>query len=219
VTIDLVGRRSGGEAGEGDVLTRFENAWGGHRDDWLRGNDEQNQLIAFSGDDVLIGGGGHDFLAPGNGAAKVTCGRGRDLLGDSNYGTVVGHDCEDIWPSSDAVSDGGFPSAHPVRRGATALTYRVACPSLIDNAGYPAGNARCRATLRLTTASKPHRVLARGRSLLGSWKGRRTMAVYLTPAGRRLANRPSGVLALTTLRLEDTTGSAIAGARWAIRLK
>ena len=219
VTIDLAGRRSSGQADEGDTLMGIEIAFGGHRDDWLRGNDGPNRLFGLSGDDVLIGGGGRDFLVPGKGAAKVTCGRGRDLVGDSNYGTVVAHDCERVWPSGDFVSDNGFPSAYPVRRRGAALTYRIACPSVISHPSPPFAHARCRATLRLTTASKPHRVLARGRSPLGFWKGRRTMAVYLTAAGRRLANRPSGDLALTTLRLENATGRAIASARWAIRLK
>jgi Ca2+-binding RTX toxin-like protein len=200
-------------------LTGIESAWGGHRDDRLRGNDKQNQLIAFSGDDVLIGGGGHDFSSRQR-RRQGHPGRGRDLLGDSNYATVVGPDCERVWPSDDDASDGGFPSAYSVRRGAAALTYRMACPSVISGLDFgPFANARCRAQLRLTTASKPHRVLARGRSPFGSWKGRRAMTVYLTPTGRRLADRPSGVLGLTTLRLEDTNGSAIASARWAIRLK
>jgi hypothetical protein len=219
VTIDLTGRRSSGEAGEGDTVLGMEDAWGGHRGDWLRGNDEDNELSGFSGDDVLIGGRGRDIFGPGEGNAKVTCGPGRDLLLKANHGTVVRPDCEGIWPPGDPISDDGFPSLYPVRRRPGAVTYRIACPSRIDNQGNPFGHARCRATLRLTTASKPHRTIAQGRLPFGSWGRGHTMVVSLTPAGRRLVKRRSGVLALATLRLEKANGSVMAHARWAIRLK
>ena len=60
------GKGYGGSA-EGDELKNIENVTGSLYDDFLSGNDEENELRGSAGNDTLKGGGGADDLFGGGG--------------------------------------------------------------------------------------------------------------------------------------------------------
>jgi hypothetical protein len=112
-----VGEGGGGEAGEGDVLgTHVGQIRGGHGDDTLIGNDENNELIGGEGDDHLDGRGGDDRLygadEPGT-ATRPTAdvllgGEGSDLLDTGPDGRADGGPGTDrLTVVGDATAVGG----------------------------------------------------------------------------------------------------------------
>ena len=80
VIVSLVtGEGSGGTA-EGDTLTGIDGLLGSFYDDTLVGNETQNELFGWCGNDILKGGGGDDFLAGEAGHDTLTGGAGADIL-------------------------------------------------------------------------------------------------------------------------------------------
>ena len=80
VTVNLAtGTAEGGHA-EGDTLTGFEGVFGSQHADRLIGDDAQNLLRGFGGNDTLAGGAGDDWhLQGGPGADLVDGGAGFDF--------------------------------------------------------------------------------------------------------------------------------------------
>jgi Ca2+-binding RTX toxin-like protein len=96
VIVDLAAGR-GGERGEGDLLTGFENVDGSRLRDTLRGDGGPNQLTGIgTNGDVLDGRGGKDTLIGGDGDDVLTGGDGDDILmggrGDDRYDAGAGDD-------------------------------------------------------------------------------------------------------------------------------
>lgn|GEM_PF-4064134 len=69
--------QSGGDA-EGDELDWIENLFGTEFADNLTGNDDDNLLLSFEGNDTVDGGAGADTIWAGNGADTVFGGNGGD---------------------------------------------------------------------------------------------------------------------------------------------
>ena len=65
-SVKVWGKGYGGSA-EGDLLVEIENVTGSLYDDFLSGNDEENELRGAGGNDTLKGGGGADDLHGGGG--------------------------------------------------------------------------------------------------------------------------------------------------------
>ncbi|WP_053226249.1 calcium-binding protein [Solirubrobacter soli] len=96
VMVDLAAGK-GGERGEGDLLTGFENVDGSRMRDTLRGNDGPNELTGIGDNgDVLDGRGGKDILLGGDGDDELSGGAGNDVLrggrGDDRYDGGAGDD-------------------------------------------------------------------------------------------------------------------------------
>jgi Ca2+-binding RTX toxin-like protein len=104
VVVDLSDRSGDGEPGENDLLRGVEQVRGSGGDDRLVGDDDENKLEGWLGNDVILGRGGDDRLllfdadrASGGGGddritgagerARVSCGRGEDTLAVSLAGT------------------------------------------------------------------------------------------------------------------------------------
>jgi Ca2+-binding RTX toxin-like protein len=72
---------SGSGAAEGDTYLGIDAVLGSrHGNDWVIGNNIDNTLKGFGGNDRLLGGKGHDTLAGGDGSDTLTGGRGSDTF-------------------------------------------------------------------------------------------------------------------------------------------
>ena len=179
----------GGEPGERDRIENVENVEGGAGNDVIIGDDHDNRLqganandrlAGAGGDDELIGGAGADVLRGGSGddrlglgdstahrpqpADEVSCGAGRDIVGEYDLDDFLGDswiapdvndelrlDCENV-PFDDI--EVGILSNHgldprPLRRGIR--TWIFANPCRRANLG------RCQGRLELARpgASSP----------------------------------------------------------------
>ncbi|MDQ3935098.1 MAG: hypothetical protein M3340_10780 [Actinomycetota bacterium] len=80
VTINLADPAApSGEAGEGDSLTAFENAFGSGRDDVIVGSAAGNVINAWTGNDRVEGGDGGDQIRGHDGNDRIYGGNGRDV--------------------------------------------------------------------------------------------------------------------------------------------
>jgi Ca2+-binding RTX toxin-like protein len=90
VAVDLAAG-TGGEAGEGDVLTQVEAATGGNGPDDIRGDDVVNILSGGPGDDSLEGRGDQDTIFGGPGNDVADGGAGPDtVFGDAGEDNLRG---------------------------------------------------------------------------------------------------------------------------------
>jgi Ca2+-binding RTX toxin-like protein len=79
-----------GGAAEGDTLVRIEDLQGSTYDDYLVGNDADNNLDGHHGNDILKGGGGTNVLFGAGGNDTLKGGGGTDILnGGDNVDTVT----------------------------------------------------------------------------------------------------------------------------------
>jgi hypothetical protein len=103
----------------------IENAAGGRGNDHIYGNDVDNQLLGWAGNDTIVGGAGSDWIDSGKGADKLVGGTGYDTF-------VLGQDA-----SNEYVSDFDFVDDHiyfVAASGATSfadLSFRQAGADLI----------------------------------------------------------------------------------------
>lgn len=81
VTLRLWNQTASGGIADGDVLSGFESAIGGHGDDVFIGSDNVANLLATGdGNDTLFGLSGNDTLRGGNGADEINGGDGSDTV-------------------------------------------------------------------------------------------------------------------------------------------
>jgi hypothetical protein len=146
VTIDLASAAPSGAPGEGDVLSGFENAYGGSGPDVIRGTDGPNRLYAvtpfptrpfdpappFAAGDVIDGRGGDDTLEGGWGNDRLEGGPGDDwLTGGLGLDTYRGG------TGNDALSLGMIPPWDP----RDMVRVRLACGPGRDEAALPDATA------------------------------------------------------------------------------
>jgi hypothetical protein len=217
VSVDLGGDAPAGEAGEGDVLRGTESVDGGHGDDQLLGNHDQNALSGEAGRDRLVGRGRSDWLEPGAGGGPIACGGGRDIVLVRSSEDELDAECEFV--DSERLLLAYTVSAYPRDRGRGELTARAACP--LDEDAIRA-IVRCAGDVQLREARGDRRLLARG-AFPPARKGRRTVLLRLTELGARLGTRRRGVRATVHLEVSqrdppyfERTSAAI---RWGIQLK
>ena len=207
VFVDLADPSPDGADGEGDTLVRIEDVTGGDGDDRIAGDDGANELDGGEGGrDRLAGRGGNDRLAF---ADRVSCGDGSDVLKHypdrAAQRRPVTRDCEKYSPEY-----GLTLRIHPSRPRSGVLRWRIQCPLTAVTVGRKA----CSGTIRVREAAGRRRLLGAASFPRGRWR-RRAADVVLTRLGRRLANRPSGVLATITV-----AGRGIrTPLRWTIRLQ
>ncbi|HEY9695144.1 MAG TPA: SBBP repeat-containing protein [Oculatellaceae cyanobacterium] len=96
VTIDLqTGTSSGGYA-TGDTLINIERVKASNYSDTITGNDSNNHLYGYAGDDSLSGGAGKDYVYGGVGNDTINGGTGTDYLyGEAGDDTINGNDGND----------------------------------------------------------------------------------------------------------------------------
>jgi RTX calcium-binding nonapeptide repeat (4 copies) len=218
VSVDLADPRPDGAPGERDVLTTVESIVGGRGSDRLAGDNGPNMIDGGGGRDGLFGRGGNDKLAFRRGS--FSCGRGADVVFDHTlsshahlvplrFSDQIGYvkpDCETVRPRARHT----WMPAYPARVRPSWVGYRVSCDINVATED----TARCSGAVRLTEASRRHRVLGSGTFPRGRWEGR-MVRVRLTPLGRRLASRRHGVRATINIRRSRTDEPL----RWVIRLK
>ncbi len=78
--LDFEGEDSNANEAVGDILTSIEDLIGSDYDDWLSGDDENNELYGGAGNDLLEGREGHDGLYGGIGNDHLKGGGGVDNL-------------------------------------------------------------------------------------------------------------------------------------------
>jgi Ca2+-binding RTX toxin-like protein len=101
LTIDLNKQAEAQLTGAGnDTLSGIENIRGGVGDDYLKGDDGNNDLFGGTGSDILIGGGGDDRLYLSGGEGSATGDAGNDQFFVDASSLVLG----------DALIDGGSGS-------------------------------------------------------------------------------------------------------------
>ena len=121
VTVNLeTGTGSGGEA-EGDTFDNIENVLGGHGDDTITGDSNNNVLWGRdgmdvinggAGDDVLYGDGGNDTLSGGAGNDTLFGGDGDDILtSGTGADTIDGGDGSDTIQLHAVVGQGGVSNS------------------------------------------------------------------------------------------------------------
>ncbi|NQZ69781.1 MAG: PKD domain-containing protein [Lentisphaeria bacterium] len=104
------GRAEGFNSGYNDGIFRFNEAWGGNKDDHFFGDDLDNIFIGNEGNDYLYGRGGSDTLEGGTGDDKLVGGTGTDrLIGAIGNDVLIGGagaDYLDDGLGSDTISGG-----------------------------------------------------------------------------------------------------------------
>jgi Ca2+-binding RTX toxin-like protein len=88
VVVDLSTNTTSGGDATGDVISGFENVWGGAGDDTLTGDDAGNSFAGGAGNDSISGGGGNDRFHGGQGADTLDGGTGSNYL--TYYSDTVG---------------------------------------------------------------------------------------------------------------------------------
>jgi hypothetical protein len=227
VAIDLAAG-SAGEAGESDSLVGIEQATGGDGDDEISGTDARDFLFGRAGDDAIealgsddlvkagsgddrIGGGpGDDYLDGESGIDVPSCGEGDDRVLSTTFGELIEPLCELLGAGANYSTT---VPAQPKRVGRRAVWFEARCP--VDDAydNYLA----CAGTFKLREATGRHRRFARGAF---STKLPQVVRVRLTRLGRRLVNRPGGVVADVSFRAVATEPDYRdrSKADWAIQL-
>ncbi len=84
VHVDLGDTMRDGQAGEGDVLTSIESAYGGSGADRLTGSAEDNVLEGGAGRDLIDGGAGADSVDGGDGPDRIRSAAGADVVTGGN---------------------------------------------------------------------------------------------------------------------------------------
>ena len=165
VTVDLM-TDQGGEAGEGDILAKIENAGGGSGNDTLNGDENANflsgvagddtvngragddQIGGFTGNDTLIGEAGRDDLEGGDGDDTLRllnpAGQHDRLLtcGDGKD-TIVGLAAAPSVSIECELGDFGFSfvsGLKPKKVGMTEVTLKVPCPEIYRKGGVCKGS-------------------------------------------------------------------------------
>lgn len=107
VEVDLnSGVGVGGDA-QGDTYTNVEHASGSDYGDTLTGDHVvSNQLFGLDGDDVLYGGGGHDFLLGHDGDDSIYGGTGRDVIRGGSGADLLDGGTEADWVQYHDASEG-----------------------------------------------------------------------------------------------------------------
>jgi Ca2+-binding RTX toxin-like protein len=166
VNVDLLlGSGTGGDA-EGDQYVSIENVVGSLLNDTLHGDNENNLLVGWYGDDTLHGARGDDTLEGGEGNDIVRGGRGDDILtGGRGADILTGgahrdhfvynsikdsiHDAYDIITDflqgkdkidlSALKSDGikGFANVKVTQNTSTNHTILTTSDTLVDHGGQP----------------------------------------------------------------------------------
>lgn len=80
VHVDLSDTLPDGQAGEGDLLTSIEGAYGGSGPDRLTGSAEANVLEGGAGRDLIDAGAGADSVDGGGGADRIRSAAGADVV-------------------------------------------------------------------------------------------------------------------------------------------
>ncbi|KZK85078.1 Bifunctional hemolysin/adenylate cyclase precursor [Pseudovibrio sp. Ad13] len=81
VTVNLVDQTKNAGDAAGDTFVSIENVMGSDKyDDHITGNDENNKIWGYGGDDILEGGEGNDTLLGGKGNDVLKAGNGNDTL-------------------------------------------------------------------------------------------------------------------------------------------
>ena len=166
VTVDLAGGQSGGEPGENDNLSNFENVSGGSGNDNLMGNDNANILAVGPGDDQANGRGGvdsltgdtgNDVLIGGEGRDDIEAGEGNDTLRLENplgqydrlltcsdgKDTIVGIAAAPSVEIGCELGDFGFGFVNnlkPKKVGTKDVTIKIACPAAYQKDGVCKGS-------------------------------------------------------------------------------
>jgi Ca2+-binding RTX toxin-like protein len=110
VSVTIGDAQPDGEAGEGDkVRGDVENAYGGRADDVLVGNELQNYLDGWSGDDEVYGGAGNDVVRGETGNDILVGDDGDDILqGDTGNDFLdggPGRDSFEAWDGADTIAN------------------------------------------------------------------------------------------------------------------
>lgn len=82
--VDLGDPTPDGQAGEGDVLTSIESAYGGSGADRLSGSAQDNVLEGGAGRDVIDAGAGADSVDGGDGRDRIRAAAGADAVTGGN---------------------------------------------------------------------------------------------------------------------------------------
>ena len=196
VDLALGDEKTHGEHGEGDSLTTIENILSGSAGDRLTGDNYDNDIAAGAGDDILRGGLGADRLLGGRGVDSVFCGGGADVAFVDVRRDFVQRDCEQVTYQRPGVRY----AARPYPRG---LTFRLGCPIL---------TASCSGRLTLRETRGRTRLIGTGK--ISKRSRAKAVKVKLTRAGRKLAGRRGGVLAIVTLK-----GKRLPSIGWTIRFR
>lgn len=93
-----------------DTIVGIESAWGGSGDDFFHGNDLENNLEGYAGNDYLRGHAGDDTLHGGTGADTLIGDGGADEinLGDNDNASdkvKFNHILDSTWEDMDTVFD------------------------------------------------------------------------------------------------------------------
>jgi Ca2+-binding RTX toxin-like protein len=98
VWVDLASGTGSRGAAAGDRYYSVENVWGSIYADNITGNDGDNELHGWSGDDVIKGGGGADDLYGESGNDTIKGGAGADILdGGLGIDTLLGGTEDDLY--------------------------------------------------------------------------------------------------------------------------
>ena len=193
-----------------DRLRRIERLIGGSGDDRLFGDRGDNELDGGLGEDTLSGRGGNDQLL--NSEGRVACGPGGAdaVRGRVSSADILGRDCELVAAGHPLDEDIGEPlPAYPRPATARALTFTITCASTEE------GRAHCGDGGLVVREARARRRRIAFRPLgSGPWEERRVKAI-LTSEGRRLASRPTGVMATVWIGEYPPYGPL----RWTIRLE
>jgi hypothetical protein len=217
VEVDLRDPDHAGAPGESDRLLAVENAAGGHGDDVLSGDAEDNVIRGWEGWDRVRGRGGEDSIDLDDGGGRADCGEGSDgfPFGVSRQ-DYLERDCEGIY------GDSRYPpifTAYPRAYARHRVRFRLSCP-IGELDGEPYERMRCSGTVRIHRARGRRILLAAGRFRSRRWSSH-LVDVHLTPEGRRLAARHGGVRSTVTfeIRASGFDDSYADSKRWRIRLR
>lgn len=110
VAIDLVNQLASGGDAEGDTLTSIEGAIGSAFNDFMLGDDLDNDFNGKDGADIIFAGAGDDVVEGGAGSDTLDGGNGNDTLSyeGSNAGVTVNlstDDAEGGDAEGDSISD------------------------------------------------------------------------------------------------------------------
>ncbi len=92
-----------------DRISNVENIIGSRHNDYLRGNDDANDLSGGRGNDTILGGGGRDLIEGGRGADTLTGGAEADTFRFWNLSDSSGADTiKDFQTGVDKIDFSGF---------------------------------------------------------------------------------------------------------------
>ena len=219
VHVDLGDTMPDGQAGEGDVLTSIEGAYGGSGADRLTGSAQRNVLEGGAGRDVIDSGAGDDLVTGGKGDDRISLGSGDDVVYEKRQRAPTGRDHITCGTGSDHIraqdthvgrlardcelftavervtgaSDAVTVPLRGVRRSGTTARVAVQC-------ARATGSPACIITGRLRAVGSST-TLAAPLAPVKVKPGRRgTLRLRLTPAGQRRVRRGKHVRLLVAER-------------------